>query len=250
MEINKIYYEDCLIGMTKIPDKSINLILCDLPYGTTQCNWDTIIPFDDLWEQYKRIIKDDGCILLFGCEPFSSYLRLSNIDWFKYDIVWDKIKGTGFLNAKKQPMRNHEIISVFYKNQCTYNPQKTKGHPRKISYKGKHHQTEVYGEMKNDYLYDSTERFPRSIVHFSTDTQNTNLHPTQKPVALCCYLIETYSNVSDLVLDNCMGSGTTAIACIETNRNYIGFENNQTYYQLSQERINQLLTIKSGQLFK
>ena len=127
--------EDCLTGMYRIPDSSIDAIICDLPYGTTQCKWDTILPFDILWSQYKRIIKPDGAIVLFGSEPFSSHLRLSNIQWYKYDWVWDKIKGTGFLNAKKQPMRNHEIISVFYKRQCTYNPQKTFGHSMKKSFR-------------------------------------------------------------------------------------------------------------------
>lgn len=237
LEINKIYNEDCLEGMKKIDDKSIDMILCDLPYGTTQCKWDTIIPFEPLWKQYERIIKDNGAIVLFGSEPFSSQLRLSNLKLYKYDWIWDKVKGTGFLNAKRQPMRNHEIISVFYKKQCLYNPQKTTGHNRKQSYRSKDLQTDVYGEMKNDYTYDSTERYPRSIQVFSTDTQNSSLHPTQKPVALCEYLIKTYTNEGDLILDNCMGSGTTAIAAINTNRNFIGFELDTTYYNLANERI-------------
>ena len=135
--------EDCLTGMDRIPSGSIDVIICDLPYGTTQCKWDTTLPFDILWSQYKRIIKKNGAIILFGSEPFSSLLRLSNIQWYKYDWVWDKIKGTGFLNAKKQPMRNHEIISVFYKKQCTYNPQKTFGHIMKKSFRSKELQTEV-----------------------------------------------------------------------------------------------------------
>lgn len=131
--------------MNKIPDKAVDMILCDLPYGTTQCKWDVVIPFDKLWEQYKRVIKDSGAIVLTGAEPFSSFLRLSNLDWYKYDWVWDKVKGTGFLNAKKQPMRNHEIVSVFYKKQPTYNPQKTFGHDKKVSRRNANHQTEVYG---------------------------------------------------------------------------------------------------------
>ena len=237
IELNKIYNEDCLDGMRRIPDKSIDMILCDLPYGTTQCKWDLVIPFEPLWEQYERVVKDNGAIVLFACEPFASYLRLSNIKMYKYDWVWDKVKGTGFLNAKKQPMRNHEIICVFYRKQCTYNPQKTQGHIRKQSYRSKDHQTDVYGEMKNDYTYDSTERYPRSIQVFSTDTQNSSLHPTQKPVSLCEYLIKTYTNEGEIVLDNCIGSGTTAIACINTNRNYIGFELDKTYYDIANERI-------------
>jgi DNA modification methylase len=228
---------DCMEGMKELPSKSVDMVLCDLPYGTTQCKWDVIIPFEALWEQYKRIVKDNGAIVLFGAEPFSSMLRLSNLKMYKYDWVWDKIKGTGFLNAKKQPMRNHELLHVFYKNQCTYNPQKTEGHKRKQSYRRKELQTDVYGEMKNDYTYDSSERYPRSIQIFSTDTQNSSFHPTQKPVALCEYMILTYTNVGETVLDNCMGSGTTAVACINTNRNYIGFELDEDYFKAATERL-------------
>lgn len=235
---------DCLELMKDIPDKSIDMILCDLPYGTTQCKWDSIIPFEDLWEQYNRIIKNNGAICLFGQEPFSSTLRLSNLKNFKYDWIWDKVKGTGFLNAKRQPMRNHEIISVFYKKQCTYNPQKTFGHKLKQSYRRKELQTEVYGEMKNNYFYSSTERYPRSIQVFSTDTQNSSLHPTQKPVALCEYLIKTYTNENEIVLDNCMGSGTTGVACVNTNRNFIGIELDTNYFNIAKERINNAQTEK------
>ena len=159
---------------------------------------------------------------------------------YKYDWVWDKVKGTGFLNAKRQPMRNHELISVFYKKQCIYNPQMTTGHRRKKSYRSKELQTDVYGEMKNDYTYDSTERYPRSIQIFSTDTQNKSLHPTQKPVALFEYLIKTYTNENDLVLDNCSGSGTTAIACLNTNRKFIGIELDEEYFNIATDRINQV----------
>ena len=228
---------DCLEGMKMIPDGSVDMILCDLPYGTTQCKWDTIIPFEPLWEQYNRVIKDNGAIVLFGTEPFSSHLRLSNLKYYKYDWIWDKVKGTGFLNAKKQPMRNHELISVFYKKQCTYNPQKTQGHTLKKSFRGKHLQTDVYGEMRNDNLYESTERYPRSIQIFSTDIQHSSLHPTQKPVALCEYLIKTYTNEGELVLDNCGGSGTTAVACINTGRNYIIFETEKHYCEIMKQRI-------------
>lgn len=245
IELNKIYNEDCLIGMNKIPDKAVDMILCDLPYGTTQCKWDVVIPFDKLWEQYKRVLKDSGAIVLTGAEPFSSFLRLSNLDWYKYDWVWDKVKGTGFLNARKQPMRNHEMVSVFYKKQPTYNPQKTFGHDKKVSRRNANHQTEVYGEMKNDYIYSSSERYPRSIQVFSTDTQKSSLHPTQKPVALFEYLIKTYSNEGDLILDNCMGSGTTAIACVNTKRNYIGFETNKEYFDKSVTRIKNNVTQES-----
>lgn len=223
--------------MENIPDRSIDMILCDLPYGTTQCRWDIIIPFEPLWVQYERIIKDNGAIVLFGSEPFSSKLRLSNIKCFKYDWIWDKVKGTGFLNARRQPMRNHEIISVFYKKQCTYNPQKTFGHKMKKSYRSKELQTDVYGEMKNDYTYESTERYPRSIQVFSTDTQNSSLHPTQKPVALLEYLIKTYTNEGEVVLDNCFGSNTTGVASVNTGRRYIGIEKDEWYFKIGKERI-------------
>lgn len=233
----ELLHIDCIKYMSGLPDHSVDMILCDLPYGTTQCKWDVIIPFESLWINYKRIIKDNGAIVLFGAEPFSSLLRVSNLSWYKYDWVWDKVKGTGFLNAKKQPLRNHEMVSVFYKEQCTYNPQKTFGHNNKKSYRRKHLQTEVYGEMANDYAYESTERFPRSIQVFSSDTQNSSLHPTQKPVSFCEYLIKTYTNPGDTVLDNCMGSGTTGIACYKTGRHFIGCELDTTYYNVACKRI-------------
>lgn len=234
----QLHHGDCLELMPlHIADESIDLILCDLPYGTTQCKWDSVIPFDQLWQQYERIIKSNGAIVLFGAEPFSSHLRLSNLKLFKYDIIWDKIKGTGFLNAKKQVMRNHEVISVFYKKQCTYNPQKTTGHNLRKSSRGKHLQTDVYGQMNQDYVYESDERYPRSIQVFPTDTQNSSLHPTQKPVALCEWLIRTFSNFGDVVLDNCMGSGTTGIACQLSGRKFIGIEQELKYFNVAQQRI-------------
>lgn len=234
----KLHNGDCLEILPEIMDKSVDMVLCDLPYGTTQCKWDVIIPFDKLWEQYNRVIKDNGAIVLFASEPFASHLRLSNLKMYKYDWIWDKIKGTGFLNAKKQPMRNHELICVFYKKQCMYNPQKTTGHNRKQSYRSKELQTDVYGEMTKDYLYDSTERYPRSIQVFSTDTQNSSLHPTQKPVALLEYLIKTYTNEGELVLDNCMGSGSTGVACVNLNRKFIGIEKEKKYFEIAENRLN------------
>lgn len=233
---------DCLKEMDKLISDGVvvDMILTDPPYGTTQCKWDVIIPLELMWERVCRIVKPNGAICLFGCEPFSSVLRCSNLKDFKYDWIWDKIKGTGFLNAKRQPMRNHEIISVFYKKQCLYNPQKTSGHNRKQSYRRKELQTEVYGDMNNDYYYDSTERYPRSIQAFSTDTQNSSLHPTQKPVALLEYLIKTYTNEGETVLDFTMGSGSTGVACLNTNRNFIGIELKEQYYQIANDRINKL----------
>lgn len=223
--------------MKNIPDKLVDCIITDLPYGSTQCKWDSIIPFEPLWEQYNRVIKDNGAIVLFGTEPFSSHLRLSNLKNYKYDWIWDKVKGTGFLNAKKQPMRNHEIISIFYKRQCTYNPQKTYGHKMKKSYRSKALQTEVYGDMKNDNTYESTERYPRSIQVFSTDTQNSSLHPTQKPVALIEYLIKTYTNEEEIILDSCAGSMTTGIAAINTNRKVICIEKDKEIFELGRNRV-------------
>ena len=231
---------DCLELMKQIPDKSIDMILCDLPYGKTQCKWDVIIPFEELWSQYNRIVKENGAVVLFGTEPFSSLLRLSNIKNFKYDWIWDKVKGTGFLNAKKQPMRNHEIISVFYKKQCLYNPQKTTGHNLKKSFRASYLQTDVYGRMNNDYFYQSTERYPRSIQIFSTDMQNSSFHPTQKPVALLEYLIKTYTNEGETVLDNCMGSGSTGVACVNTRRNFIGMELEEKYFEIAKKRIEEV----------
>ena len=235
--MNEIRHGDCLELMKELPDKSVDMILCDLPYGTTQCKWDSVIPFDRLWEQYLRVIKDNGAIVLHGAEPFSSALRLSNIKNYKYDWVWDKVKGTGFLNAKKQPMRNHELISVFYKKQCVYNPQKTKGHKKKVSFRGKHLQTDVYGDMNNDYKYESTERYPRSIQIIPTETQNSSFHPTQKPILLEEYFIKTYTNEGGLVLDNCAGSGTINIACHNTNRQCIGMEKDENYFKIATKRL-------------
>jgi site-specific DNA-methyltransferase (adenine-specific) len=164
-------------------------------------------------------------------------LRLSNIKDYRYDIIWDKIKGTGFLNAKKQPMRNHENISIFYKKQCTYNPQKTIGHTLKQTCRKKESQTDVYGTLTKDNYYSSTERYPRSIQIFSTDTQLSALHPTQKPVKLLEWLVLTYSNIGDTVLDNCMGSGSTGIACKNTGRNFVGIELDNNYFEIAKERI-------------
>lgn len=235
----KLTHGNCLDTMSLIPDGSVDMVLCDLPYGTTQCKWDVVIPFDKLWEQYNRICKDNAAIVLTGTEPFSSNLRLSNVKNYKYDWVWDKVKGTGFLNAKKQPMRNHELVSIFYKKQCTYNPQKTTGHKKKVAVKGVHLQTDVYGDLTESF-YSSDERYPRSIQVFSSDVQKSSLHPTQKPVALMEYLIKTYTNQGDTILDNCMGSGTTGVACVNTGRNFIGIEMDEGYFNIASQRIKEM----------
>ena len=234
MKINKIYNEDCLEGMKGIADGSIDMILCDLPYGVVRCKWDTVIPFEPLWEQYRRVVKPNGAIVLTASQPFTSALVMSNPRMFKYDWCWQKPKGTGHLNAKKQPMRDKEDICVFYASQCTYNPQMTSGMP----YKNKAGKTKpgCYGDYK-DFRYDNVgKRYPKQVIKFGVVERGT-LHPTQKPVALFEYLIKTYTNPGELVLDNCIGSGTTAIACMNTGRNFIGFEMDKGYYDIACKRI-------------
>ena len=236
----KLYNGDCLKLMKDIPDKSIDMILCDLPYGTTACKWDSVIPLDQLWEQYNRIIKDNGAIVLFGQEPFSSYLRISNIKNFKYDWYWEKERLTNIAQVKKRPGKTVETISVFYKKQCTYNPQMQKYEGKKRTNKVKNGKLGklVDGGTKTVKEYQDTGwRYPTQVLSFQRDILKSNLHPTQKPVALVEFLVKTYSNEGDIVLDSCMGSGTTAIACMNTNRNFIGFELDETYYKLSLERI-------------
>lgn len=245
MELNKVYNEDCLEGMKRIPDKSIDMILCDLPYGTTACKWDVIIPFVKLWEQYERVIKGNGAIILFGTEPFSSLLRTSNLKIYKYDWFWVKNDATDAMNAKNKPMRKVEKISVFSNGnvangsllQMVYYPQgltsatiKRQGN----DYGKTGGSFKTYRPSHKPYTQEFTG-YPNDLLYFSKDSEK--LHPTQKPVALFEYLIKTYTNEGETVLDNCMGSGTTAIACINTNRNYIGFEKEEKYYNIIQERI-------------
>jgi len=239
--INKVICGDCLEVMKDIPDKSVDMILADLPYGTTACKWDTRIPFEPLWEQYKRIIKDNGAIVLTASQPFTSALVMSNIKMFKYDLIWDKQLTSGFLNANRMPLRSHEDILVFYSKQPTYNPQKVKG-------KKNHSKGKMTSETNNDYgkygKIDNTEilgdmKHPRSIISFEKPHPSKSIHPTQKPVALFEYLIKTYTNEGDLVLDNCAGSGTTGVACKKTGRNYILIEKEEKYCKIAQERLRQ-----------
>lgn len=237
LEINKIYNEDCLEGMKKIDDKSIDMILCDLPYGTTACKWDSVIPFDKLWEQYNRIIKDNGAICLFGSQPFTSKLINSNIEMFKYCWVWNKKKAGNIFLAKYQPMKIHEDIVVFSKKTHKYNPIKV---PRDKVKRSKNYGTgETMGgnREKENKIYEYTDKNPVSIIEVSNAVQKGKLHPTQKPVALLEYLIKTYTKENELVLDNCMGSGSTAVACINTKRNYIGFELDENYFNIAKKRI-------------
>lgn len=236
---NSVIHGDCLKIMKDIPDKSIDMILCDLPYGTTACKWDTIIPFEPLWEQYKRIIKNNGAIVLTASQPFTSALVMSNAKMFKYELVWDKVMTSSPSLAKKQPLRSHENILVFYKEQCSYNPQ----------FRNKNDVKKPFGKKvgKNSLIsgYSGGENcnrgvgYPKSII--TQPRQNNlnggNLHPTQKPVALFEYLIKTYTNEGDLVLDNCAGSGTTGVACLNTNRNFILIEKDQEYIDVINKRL-------------
>lgn len=224
--------------MDSIASESVDMVLCDLPYGTTQCKWDSVIPFEPLWEQYHRIVKPRGVVCLFGAEPFSTALRSSNLKEFRYDWIWDKHNTSGFLNAKKKPLSRHEIISVFSRqklgNFC-YNPIMTKGKMRK---KGGYNKKPVdvysrFGEHQstNDMYY------PTSIISVGAVYRNANVHPTQKPVTLLEYLIRTYTNEGDTVLDNCMGSGSTGVACVNTGRNFIGIELDDKYFEVASKRI-------------
>lgn len=239
--LNTIIQGDCLEIMKQIPDKSIDMVLCDLPYGTTQCKWDTVIPFAPLWEQYARICI--GAVVLTGSEPFSSLLRVSNLSLFKYDWIWEKSKATGHLDANRRPLKKHEIISVFG-NLSIYNPQGlvvkekptiSKGDRGK---KGVGSSGECYGLANKDAIQ-THYNYPKSIIPFNVDMK-AEFHPTQKPVALFEYLIKTYTNPGDTVLDNCIGSGTTAIACINTGRNFIGIEKEEKYVKIAQDRVARL----------
>lgn len=231
---------DCLELMKDIPDKSIDMILCDLPYGTTACKWDVVIPFDKLWEQYERIIKDNGAIVLFGQEPFSSFMRLSNIKYYKYDWYWQKERPTNVMQIKKRAGKTIETISVFYKKQCMYNPQKTQHNGKLRTNKIKNGSLGKLIDNNNNIptaYRDDRTRYPLQLIKFNRDILKINLHPTQKPVALLEYLIKTYTNENETVLDNCMGSGSTGVACKNLNRNFIGMELDETYFEIAKERI-------------
>jgi len=234
---------DCLERMKEIPSGSVDMILTDPPYGTTACKWDSIIDLDLMWEQLKRIIKPSGAIVIFGAEPFSSLLRCSNIKQFKYDWVWQKDKATNHLNAKRMPMRRNEIVSVFYKKQCLYNPQLQKKDPKNIRPPTiKRKQAENYGDMTADSVRQIPidMSYPNETLQFRGcfGDKGKSLHPTQKPVALMEYLIKTYTNESETVLDFTMGSGSTGVACKNLNRKFIGIELDENYFNIAKERIN------------
>lgn len=238
-----LYLGDCLEQMKAIQDKSVDMILCDLPYGVTQNKLDVIIPFSALWEEYKRIIKDDGAILLFAQGIFYVDLVNSNRKMFRYDLVWDKVLVSGFLNANRMPLRCHEQIAVFYKKMPTYNPQMRQGtplHSKGAKYKNKPIKNQNYGyfDVTNDIRAGKTEKYPTSILTFSKPHPSVAKHPTEKSTDLLEYLIKTYSKEGDTVLDNCMGCGNTGIACIKTGRKFIGIEINQKYFKIAEQNIN------------
>lgn len=230
---------DCLERMKEIESGSVDMILTDPPYGTTACKWDSIIPLEPMWEQLKRIIKPSGAIVMTASQPFTSVLTCSNLPMFKYSLVWEKTTATGHLNAKKMFMRAHEDVLVFYKKPPTYNPQMTHGHERKTALRVDRGRklSDCYGDQSGETSYDSTSRYPRSVIKTSTDKQKSKLHPTQKPVALMEYLIKTCTNEGETVLDFTMGSGTTGVAAKNLNRAFIGIEMDDNYFEIAKERI-------------
>lgn len=241
----QLIHGDCLEKMKDIPDGSIDMVLADLPYGTTACKWDVVIPFEPLWEQYKRIIKDRGAIVLFGSEPFSSILRCSNLSMYKYDWIWDKKTGLGFLDSKHRPLKQHETISVFSIGGCStgskirmeYNPQGLIPTDKKNSNTKSNILNSEPSQRKE--LNTTHTGYPKTILTFGRES---GFHPTQKPVALLEYLIKTYTLEGETVLDNTMGSGSTGVACVNTGRNFIGIEKDDKYFEIAKNRINNHLT--------
>ena len=231
-----IKFGDCLELMDDIPDKSVDLVLVDPPFGTTKCKWDSIIPLPEMWAQLKRIIKDRGAILIMAQTPFDKVLGCSNLEMLRYEWILEKPAATGFFNAKKMPLKAHENILVFYKNLPKYNPQMTHGHVRKTSGRDDVN-SECYGKAVKKTFYDSTDRYPRSIQKFSSDKQKLKLHPVQKPLKFMEYLIETYTDKGDLVVDFAMGSGTTGEGCINLERDFIGFENDLEIFKTAEKRL-------------
>lgn len=281
----QLFHGNCLDVMSDIADNSVDLICTDLPYGVTNCYWDQVIPFNrytvenrrvlywdeflikrckknipyneihqewfevsklGMWDHFNRLIKDRGAVLLFGMQPFSSQLVASNIRNFRYEIIYEKGSAKGFLNANKRPLNAHENILVFYKKLPAFNPIKTTGHPRQTA---KRHEIgcDVYGKTLNINNYDSTERYPRSVQFYSADTQLSSLHPNQKPIKLMEWLVESYSQKGDVVLDACMGSASTGVACINLEREFIGIEQDKTYFETAKNRLELLKTDSNNQ---
>lgn len=245
----QLYSGDCLEVMKNIPDNSVDLILCDLPYGITRNKWDSIIPLNKLWEQYKRITKENCAICLFADGMFMAKLMTSNPKMWRYNLVWNKVLPSGFLNANRMPLRTTEEIVVFYNKQPIYNPQKTKGTPNHSKGKAVNKTSDDEGRVNNNYgkytIVDNNKelgdmKHPTSLITFSKPHPSVSLHPTEKPVHLCEWLIKSYTNENMTVLDNCMGSGSTGVACVNTNRNFIGIELDENYFNIAKERIEQV----------
>ena len=258
----ELYHGDCLVEMQKIADKSVDMILCDLPYGVLSRNnehakWDNIIPLEPLWEQYRRIIKDNGAIVLFAQGMFTAQLMMSNPKLWRYNLIWDKRRATGFLNAKKMPLRYHEDLCVFYKHLPDYHPQMEDLNGREPNHRlgnGKHSdKNSCYGKLRRVYDDENKildKKYPRSIIAIpAIHCSEGQSHPTQKPVALLEYLIKTYTNEGDTVLDNCMGSGSTGVACVNTGRNFIGIELDEGYFNIASNRITEAVQEKEWRLF-
>lgn len=243
MDNFKLYNEDCLEAMKSISDKSVDMILCDLPYGVTAKNkWDTVIPYEPLWKEYNRVVKDNGAIVLFGQDKFTAVTMLSNKKNHRYNLIWKKVLPSGFLNANRMPLREHEDIMVFYKKLPTYNPQKFKGKPchSKGKVVGNMNDAQLKNNNYGDFKCVETEgdmKFPTSILEFAKPHPSICIHPTQKPVELLEWLIKTYTNENEVVLDNCMGSGSTGVACVNTNRKFIGIEKENEYFEIAKNRI-------------
>lgn len=230
----KLYHSDCLVGMTRVETGTVDLILCDLPYGTTHCTWDTVIPFAPLWEQYSRVLKPRGAAVLMAAQPFATDLINSARKLFRYDLVWEKTAPVGFANANRMPMRSHELVLVFYKRLPTYHPQGLVELERPVVSRGRSKCGGVYHGLGKDTVRRYTN-YPRSILRFPF--QGKRVHPTQKPLALFEYLVRTYSGEGGLVLDSCMGSGTTAVACVRAGRRFVGFETEDAYFRTAQRRV-------------
>lgn len=232
----ELWNGDCLELMKYIPDGSVDLVLCDLPYGTTRNKWDKCIPLEKLWPEYKRVVKKNGAIVLFAQTPFDKVLGASNLDMLRYEWIWEKSQGTGYLNAKKMPMKSHENILVYYRQLPTFIPQWEWGTP----YTSTHNPHSTNYDKQKPIITSASDgrRYPKDVLRFGKAETDKHLHPTQKPVALLEYLIKTYTDSGDTVLDNCMGSGSTGVACVNTNRRFIGIELDDDYYNIAKQRIN------------
>lgn len=259
MSATRLIEGDCIEEMRNIRDGSVDMILCDLPYGVLNrgnksAKWDNVIPFEELWEQYERIIKDNGAVVLFGQGMFTAKLMMSNEKLWRYNLIWDKVAPTGFLNANRMPLRSHEDICVFYRELPVYNPQMSKCEPHKRNHtKGnlnRPHMNRCYGDMMEVPTVVSDEKFPKSIISVSKEhCVGKFYHPTQKPVALLEYLVKTYTNKGDTVLDNTMGSGSTGVACVNTGRDFIGIELDNNYFNIARQRIDDAVKDKESKLF-